>query len=148
MVSIAGVIKTQIAFFIGFIIVYIMQFLLPILEDLMTDFGFTTLNGVYWFFGILIYVLGLIVIPVVLMIKALGEEDDIDRSVIVIMGILMFILNLYLTYRGYFVVQAMAGMMEGTFVLAVFWIGALMSWVLSTIVAPFYMVTKGVTKSG
>lgn len=132
-------------FFMGYFLIVITYSIIPTLitigESVFPE-G-TDLSGIIWLLTIIIWILMIAVMPVYLQISGIQEETGRDPKWEVIAGILIFIISILLTYKGWYLVTAMASMAEHTLILVLFYTGLILTWFMTTIITPVALIVKG-----
>jgi len=143
MVNFGKIIRGELFFITGFISVILLNMILPSVidvgESIMPN---TDIAEITWFFMILLFLALVVVMPCVYIIQGLQEPNDQNRFVSIFIAILMFLVHILLTVKGWYAVETFTTMATDGFTLALFWIGFAIVWILSTIITPIYIIVK------
>lgn len=126
---------------------YILSYIIPILLNVINlD---TTIESIIWLGILLIYVLATLIVPIALIVNTLQEPEEGNAIINISITICMFIINILLTIKAWYMINTITTLIGtlnngtgDTFVLSLFWISFLASWLLSVIITPIYVITK------
>lgn len=144
MVNTKKIIKGTVSFLIGFLIMYIMnEIIAPMLESLEGIFSSNTdLQGIIWFFTILLWITISVIIPSFLIITGLKEEKESTQGGEITLGIIIFITSIILTIKGWFWITTFASLAGTGLIAVIFWTGLILIWSEVTIITPIYLIIK------
>lgn len=109
----------------------------------------TDISGIIWFGLIVLYVLAGVVMPLVFIYMGITAPEEPGNNIVeIILACLMFLFNLLLTFKGYYIVTSIASMIEDGFVLAIFWVGLIAIWLATTFITPAYVIIKHSQQTG
>lgn len=115
-----------------------------LISNLSSAFNSTAFEQIANFMLITIVLLLIIVIPIAMILSGIIEVDPIKEKgnpiINIVVAIFLFIFQVLLTIKGYFIIEEIAGIIESPFILILFWIGFVSIWLLSVIVAPIYSI--------
>lgn len=109
-------------FIIGFILSLILGYTLPGVMEASQD---ALVQEIGQYVMILIWVLGVLIIPNFYFYKAIQTENDQEPFFQVIISILMLLFTFAFLYKGNFIITGLASFVEGGFLLGLYWIGIL-----------------------
>lgn len=134
MTNLITVTKGASSFFVGYLISIISYYVAPTMLELYTN---TTHEGIMWFGLILVWIIGMIVVPAGWIVQGLREDKEEERSLFgVASGVVYFVIAILLTVLGWFMISALNSMITENLFKAIFWVGLLTTWALTVIVAP------------
>jgi len=151
MVDYSKIFKGEIFFFIGFIIIVILNMviggstgegLISILNDTTSGYELSIIGQVIWFGLIIIYLLIGVVMPIIYIYQGITTDTGGDHVVNILVAILMFIFNMVITFKGWFMIVGISSITSDSFLLAVFWIGFALVWSMITIISPIYIIIQ------
>lgn len=99
-------------------------------------------EGTFWFVLIIIWIVGIFVLPGTFYYQGITEQDDIPKVIKGAMGILVFTIGMIASVKLWFMATAISDILSNyTAILVIlFWIGLLFNWATCILVAPYYMV--------
>lgn len=134
-------------FAIGYAYAAISQFIYPIMLNVI-PLG-DTLEGIIWFGIIITWVLAMLILPIGMWYYALTERTEIDNPVFMgTLAFLWFILSLCFTYFTYYWTTPLTAIFTTEYpnvrilLLALFWIGIILTWVTNVIVIPARLIIE------
>jgi hypothetical protein len=144
MVDYKTILKGEMFFFIGFILILIINSLLPPLIEAGESIGTvgSDIEQIIWFGGIILYVLAGVIMPLGYMYKGLTTDTGGNPFQNITIALVMFLFNLLLTIKAWYMVTALASLSSDGFITAIFWIGFTLTWLVCVIVTPAYVIIK------
>lgn len=151
MANVREIVRGQFFFFIAFMYILIMSYmaepLIDVGEGLFSTFGIvnTDIQAISWLIIIVFYIFLGIIIPGNMIYQGISEPKDpkISPFMYSIMGISMFFIGLLLTIKGWYIIQAIADTLTGNdLLIAIYWTGLIISWILCNIIAPVIIVLQ------
>jgi len=134
-------------FFIGYFFIAVVPWIFPALSEFI---GNTTSAGIVEVGVIIIEILFIIILPLSKASIVLFQPNNTDNPTKEItLSLIVLIFGLLITYFGYFMITnnggagGMVSLIEGTFQLTIFWIGLILTWLMTIIVAPINNIIKG-----
>lgn len=101
-----------------------------------------TWEGTFWFVLIIIWILGIFVLPAIFYYQGITEEDETPKIAKGALGILTFLIGMIASVKLWFIATAISNILQNytTILVIIFWIGLLFNWAACVLVAPYYMV--------
>lgn len=151
MADVRRIIKGQAFFFIGFFYILIVSYMMPPIievgEWMFSTFGVsdTTTQGIAWLFVIVFYLFMALIIPGNMIYEGISAPNpkEVSPFMLSILAIAMFIIGLIFTVKAWYIVTALADALNGdVLLLALYWSGLLLSWILTMIIAPVTIILQ------
>lgn len=143
MANFSKIIRGELFFITGFISVILLNMILPSVIDVgETIMPNTDIAEITWFFMLILFIALVVIMPCVLIIQGLQEPTDQNRFVSIFIAIVMFLIHILLTVKGWYAIETFTTMATDGFTLALFWVGFAIVWILTTLVTPLYIIIK------
>lgn len=133
-------------FFIGYIFIAITPWIFPTITEAVTN---PVYSGILEVTIIIFEILFMILLPITTTAKAIFSKiekaDPIKETTI---SVIVMIFGILITYFGYFIITnnngtgGMVSILEGTFQISLFWIGLILNWGATIILAPINNIIK------
>lgn len=99
-----------------------------------------TIEGIFWFIIIIVWILGTLVLPAALYYEGITEKDELNPVVKGSIGVLLFIFGMLLTIKAYYLTTVIQSFMDSTIQIILFWLALIMNWATIVLIAPYYMI--------
>lgn len=115
--------------------------LIDVGEGIFTTFSITdtSIQGIAWLLIIILYIFLALIIPINLIYEGITSPNpkDVSPFMMSILSISMFVIGILLTIKGWYIIEAFTGYLDGdVLLLSIFWTGLIASWILNVIIAP------------
>jgi hypothetical protein len=125
-------------FFGAYMVSLTLYFLMPPLVAALTSSA--EMQGLADLALIMIWILGLIVVPSAMVVQGLRDTDDTNGSILgIASGVLFFVFGVLLTVFGWFMMVGLGSVVEGMLA-GIFWVGLVLVWVLTVVVTPIMQI--------
>lgn len=119
----------------------------PIITAGETFYTNTDIQAIAWLFYILVNIIGILVIPNYFIIRGIQDETtQTEKLPSIIIAILLFFFTVLLTYKGWYMITALASIITSNFALAAYWIGLIIMWLEFLVIIPVILITKAYQK--
>lgn len=103
----------------------------------------TEIEGIIWLMVLIITTIISIIIPNAIIYPALQEPNISDNKLVIItVAVVMFLLSMILTIKGWYIIEAVYTIITNDFIKALFFLGILEVWSLIVIVSPLYSINQ------
>jgi hypothetical protein len=153
MVNITKIVQ-GVGLFLGFYIAaIILNLISPLILNTLTVmtanyFDSTGLMQMAWTTIIMIWTIGITIIPSAFIIQGIQETEEGETNAIlnVAFAIGIVIFSLIFTLKGWFMFEALAAATTNVLITGLFWIGLALIWIEITIITPIFIVMDALKK--
>lgn len=143
------------AFLGGIFLTTILGYVLPPIFSVgEVIFPGSDLEAIAWFFMIILFIAITLVLPSVYIHEALmnrGLENN-NAAINIFIAVMIILTGLLLTYKGWFMIEAIPGMLDGltdtalkSFIEALYWVGAILAWIEIIAIVPIYIIIQSLS---
>ena len=130
-------------FIVGMILSILLTYMIP---GITTALNNETVNTYAQLGMILIWIVGVIILPNYFFYRAITTQNDTDQFMNIIISIFMLLFTFLFLYKGNFVITAMANFIEGGFLLSLYWIGIILVIGVGYIITPIATIIQASNK--
>lgn len=136
--------KGVICFILGYFLIIATYQILPTIitagETICNNCG---IEDIIWIFTILTWVGATMILPIYYQISGLQTQGNYNKKWNIPIAITILIMSALITIKGWYLVGAMADMSTHAIITAIFYIGISITWAMTTIITPAYLIIDG-----